>query len=881
MANELRVVDRLSWLPMNESLEAIYGNDVSFSRAGITYSEHVVYPADTPSYKSVSHADPVIVTTFDAGGTPVNPQCVIDNVLYGIVGATAIHSFDGSTWSAKLSDTPVPVSILFATLSGSILAFGADGVYRSTDGGLNWVSAKVGSADFVMQARPESHGVHQSASGTIIAAPYVSAGDLNDDDMIIWRSVDDGATWTAALTIEGGSWPDAGTIFHCHSVGKHERLNRWFALFGDTANRRFYISNDDGANWTPWTDYNGLALQPMVMLDYNHATNLLCGADSPACVFTLDGNTKAFAQKLLTEEQRAQRNYVFSMFRHIDGVIYASLYDVAGSAASTVWASADGDHWVCIHRFISGEFGVAKFAGVVDGCLQCRVVTSAGTNQHVAMSLITPRTCSGLVIQPALTNALDSDNKSQGSVAAGYWVGGGTSTVSLVTDATSPTGKYVRCTRDGGLPQLYVCRHATTAVAVTEGDVVQARILARSGMAGPMRINNVSYCSDNGVVITGSPASAAVLSPDVWTEIIVPPLTIPAGVSWCGLLITAGSHNDVFHATAAQIIKNDCDGQWQIGGTARVADVTSYTVDVGREWTNSFCVWPLVGSARLKAQTAYVIKSWQASATQYIEVVYDTSDSKLHLHVVDGGTNNTVSSAAYWFTRDSMLRIRLRVDAHGISLYATQADVVVDVGTDPIADMLSNNITCRYSDTTGVNQFPGVFALDTIYSDTPSLDMPDIPGITTTGAVMLDEGVVDPAGKPSYLHVCGANYTASYRDMRRLVMAGETLWLRTYMRKSNAMTTLPKVQIIDPSDDPITGGTPLSEVMMTDSINVWELKELKWLNSGPTREIIIRTINSDIGKMYSSVNVARVPVEAVGARALRNRQRVSLTEVGL
>ena len=110
-----------------------------------------------------------------------------------------------------------------------------DGVVKSTDQGLNWsqISISYGSADYVYMK-----AVAASANGTLVAVGYTTTSGVEEG--IIFRSDDDGATWTAVATHEENLYSVAAATD-----------DNW--MVGGTNNTLGY-SMDDGESWANASD---------------------------------------------------------------------------------------------------------------------------------------------------------------------------------------------------------------------------------------------------------------------------------------------------------------------------------------------------------------------------------------------------------------------------------------------------------------------------------------------------------------------------------------------------------------------------------------------------------------------------------------------------
>jgi photosystem II stability/assembly factor-like uncharacterized protein len=128
----------------------------------------------------------------------------------------------------------------------------------------------------------------------------------------IFRSTDNGATWTTAHTeaMDG--------ITHFHAVTKQEAVGRWIAIAGDGAKAKVLYSDDDGLTWGTLID-SPSPLQPCDLLDYGDPTKLLAGSDESFGVYTFDVVTKKLEVKFDQVDMRSTRGY-FWRLAQIDGL---------------------------------------------------------------------------------------------------------------------------------------------------------------------------------------------------------------------------------------------------------------------------------------------------------------------------------------------------------------------------------------------------------------------------------------------------------------------------------------------------------------------------------------------------------------------------------
>jgi hypothetical protein len=114
------------------------------------------------------------------------------------------------------------------------------------------------------------------------------------------------------------------------------------------------------------------------------------------------------------------------------------------------------------------------------------------------------------------------------------------------------------------------------------------------------------------------------------------------------------------------------------------------------------------------------------------------------------------------------------------------------------------------------------------------------------GGVVYTETILAPPGRSlSYRHACESASCPVRMDWDLSIDTGEILRVKVWMRKDTAMAWLPRVQLIDPAQDPLASDSaqPLAERVMTDSVNMWEQYYLMWRNTtGAPKKLILRTI---------------------------------------
>ena len=182
----------------------------------------------------------------------VNPS----NANHVFVGNIELHqTTDGSTFSPKRIsggstawDCPIHVDlhrIVFATSNNDVVYIACDGgIYKSTDGGINWSSANNGITT-IQFYRIASH---PSKHDTLV-------GGAQDNGN--FRTLDGGATaWSSVTTGDGMD------CFYDHTTPN--------VVYVSTQNTALYKSTDNGANFSWLTSLGGAWVSPFFMHPSNN-----------------------------------------------------------------------------------------------------------------------------------------------------------------------------------------------------------------------------------------------------------------------------------------------------------------------------------------------------------------------------------------------------------------------------------------------------------------------------------------------------------------------------------------------------------------------------------------------------------------------------------
>jgi len=199
-------------------------------------------PIDQAQVYYLGTASGGIFKTTD-GGTSWNP--IFDNLESLSIGDIEI---------SKSNTNTIWVGTGEVNAGGGSLAYDGNGIYKSTDGGLNWVNkglSEVGSISKVLIDPNDENTIYASAMGPLFK---------NDNNRGIYKSTDNGSTWNQILfvgdftgVIDMVNHPTNSNILYAASW---ERIrtpqNRIYG--GETS--RIYKSTDGGTNWAELT--NGL-----------------------------------------------------------------------------------------------------------------------------------------------------------------------------------------------------------------------------------------------------------------------------------------------------------------------------------------------------------------------------------------------------------------------------------------------------------------------------------------------------------------------------------------------------------------------------------------------------------------------------------------------
>lgn len=186
----------------------------------------------------------IILNTFEIGNA--RPYVTPDGVLHTIsADGTAIYKSDnfGMDWKIIRTFSSGALKTLVTLSSGKHI-----GIF----GGISNIALfEPDFSDQVYTAKPAAMNTrllssqvsidYKEEGNVVMFADY--APDVDTNGKRVWRTTDDGATWTQVFE-------DLG-VRHWHSCQVDPFTGDWWICSGDAASEtKIYKSTDDGANWT-------------------------------------------------------------------------------------------------------------------------------------------------------------------------------------------------------------------------------------------------------------------------------------------------------------------------------------------------------------------------------------------------------------------------------------------------------------------------------------------------------------------------------------------------------------------------------------------------------------------------------------------------------
>ena len=156
----------------------------------------------------------------------------------------------GETWTRVLTlASSMRVVSISALASGTLIAHvdtGSTHLYRSTDQGVTWTDVLTLPNSPVFYRTLTSDSI-TDGGGFVWLGTY-NSGPSTPYDNYIYRSADDGLTWSVANT--------TSTHRHIHGIRFNPADGKLYVLFGDSTGDGIWVSSDNGSTLAPLcTDY--------------------------------------------------------------------------------------------------------------------------------------------------------------------------------------------------------------------------------------------------------------------------------------------------------------------------------------------------------------------------------------------------------------------------------------------------------------------------------------------------------------------------------------------------------------------------------------------------------------------------------------------------
>jgi len=169
----------------------------------------------------------------------VNP---VTNAVFAAVEPGVFRSSDGgATWDT-LASSIVGAYALGARSDGLLIAAGSIGICRSTDNGNSWIKTSTTPG-------PLHNGIAFSQSGAVFVVSLLNG---------LYRSTDDGVTWQHVSSSFGAA--DNVQDVVTDSTNGFVYATSFHMFFNDPTYNKVFRSPDDGATWTQVDSVSGISL---------------------------------------------------------------------------------------------------------------------------------------------------------------------------------------------------------------------------------------------------------------------------------------------------------------------------------------------------------------------------------------------------------------------------------------------------------------------------------------------------------------------------------------------------------------------------------------------------------------------------------------------
>lgn len=667
----------------------------------------------------------------EINGTDLVPHCSAGDYFYGTtyngIYRRSISNYQNDVWHNTSNTTNI--QNMYGLQDGGILysRYGTDGrmrIYYSSDGG----ASATEKLKYSEVAITNSFSFHQAKNGTAILAEYGPAGTPYAG-RYLYRWDNDTKQFTTVYDAETGT-----EIYHFHAVCKQETLGRWIAVCGDQQ-RRLVASDDDGRTWFEYTTERQTEFQPIELVDYGDPTKLLFGSDLRWMVgeVNVSGatvNNDDIKQLIFDWPNQTSTNYCRSIFQY-NGIWYAASYSTVGWMPTVIMVSNDLKHWVVYHQFTAYENGVMKEICVAGGKIHYAVNTSSGI-KHFQISPAKFSINQGLVIEPEVTNLLNSTSSSSAEGGISNWTGlNGTDVGQDTNERMTGQASFKASSKTASTSLLL----RSDFVNVIPGKRYSGCVWVKGKNSASI---DVSYCTPDRDIDNTKVYSQL---NNYWREIPLSVYSAEANVQNLGIRLEVfGNAGVQVYVDAAQIAEAPASS-WQMGGCSRKTENLYFQADENSgEWTNILSFYPASNKVDYDGTNPnYYIKSWlsgQNKAILYYQAKGGTNTG-FTIATDNGVSQNYNIINTKGFQRHAQIKMAV-VCSNGpenggkkLKLYLVNGEPIKSAQIDIPAEF--KNESSQYGDPNGSNNFPGIIAgdwfFDKAYNDEEINDLLNVVGI--------------------------------------------------------------------------------------------------------------------------------------------------------
>ncbi len=696
----------ISDLPLDGNLlDRVSGTPAEFERSSTAHTaEGAAVPPNAPRFETFALASGFndwVLPTYPADER--GPFAVCNGWVFA-------SDKDGRIWRGVTGDDYEWVGSLppgevvragagFATPGGALLVGTGQGwadppngkLFRSADDGVTWTQVlafRVGVA---------AHWNFTALGPTIFVSEYGQTSAEGDGNARqIFRSDDDGCTWQLVYD------PPPHENMHCHQILADPWGGCVYQMWGDT-NFQVIRTCNGGQSWEFVHDYylatGGLARPEG--LYWGHE-----GVGVPG-IQRYDRVTGQWTHVFRPWFSANNNQNIYSLFEHA-GVMYCPF----AVDRQELWASPDGEHWTLLrHRFsLGGTYGLRRLVGHCGEWVHGYYLS--GSSPHLSGDSVRFRpgqveAVIGLRLEPPAENLLGSLQASSAEEGLAGWSSVGDASVSWEPGVAYDGSASLRVDWNFGLPSV-ICPAVPTPIAA--GRPLKALVRLR----GAEHVSAM-YLGDD--LHPGPAAFRRVCAFDAWTpgECAFQVAAEDNRVRLCVMALAEVSTPKTFWLDGYQVTAGQVGRTWVPGGSPRAGDFLKHTVAFGSEWTDVLCFNPDFDSVDGDVSRR-VVQSWVENDQRYVKLEYDRAGHCWQLtEAYDGQVRTTCRLGQAEVQPGEVHRFAVRHGASGCELHLRVA-----------ADRASANIGLAWTvqpaaiwigcSPAGTDHAPGVYARSRVWA---------------------------------------------------------------------------------------------------------------------------------------------------------------------